>query len=58
MKILIRAVISGFGLALGAALFRKVSKQLGLEDEKEAAAPVPTPPAASEGDLAAEAQVS
>lgn len=27
-----RAVITGFGFTLGAALFRKVSKQLGFED--------------------------
>jgi len=32
MQILVRAVVTGFGMALGAALFRKVAKQLGLED--------------------------
>lgn len=32
MHLLARAIITGFGLALGAAVFRKVSKQLGLED--------------------------
>jgi hypothetical protein len=35
MKILVRAVISGFGMSLGAALFRKVSDKLGLKDDKQ-----------------------
>ena len=34
MKILVRAVISGFGFSLGAALFKKVSDKLGLSDDK------------------------
>lgn len=34
MKILVRAVISGFGFSLGAALFKKVSDKLGLGEEK------------------------
>jgi len=38
MKILVRAVISGFGMSLGAALFRKVSDKLGLNDDKQASA--------------------
>lgn len=38
MKILVRAVISGFGMSLGAALFRKVSDKLGLGDDKQAGA--------------------
>lgn len=52
MGILIRAVISGFGFSLGAALFRKVSKQIGLDDKdsdkakEEATKPVPPPVAA------------
>ena len=55
MKVLIRAVISGFGFSLGAALFRKLSKQLGLDDDKkeEPASATPTPPPQqSDGDLA------
>jgi hypothetical protein len=32
MHVLVRAIITGFGFTLGAAVFRKVSKQLGLED--------------------------
>jgi hypothetical protein len=39
MKILVRAVISGFGMSLGAALFRKVSDRLGLGDDKRSDAP-------------------
>ena len=34
MKILVRAVISGFGFTLGAALFKKVADKLGLGDDK------------------------
>jgi hypothetical protein len=37
MKFFVRAVVTGFALSLGAALFKKVQKQLGLEpDEKKA----------------------
>lgn len=32
MHLLVRAIITGFGFTLGAAVFRKVSKQLGFED--------------------------
>ena len=45
MQFFVRAVVTGFALSLGAALFKKVSKQLGLEDapprtvESDAAAP-------------------
>lgn len=35
MKILVKAVVTGFGLAIGSALFKKVSKYVGL-DEKAA----------------------
>jgi len=52
MRLLVRAVITGFGVSLGAALFKKVAKHLGLEDpdkktlerevaEREASQPVP-----------------
>ena len=45
MHILARAIITGFGLTLGAAIFRKVSKQLGLEDPHWLGFAVPqTPP--------------
>ena len=33
MKILVRAVITGFGLSVGAALYKKIAKQLGLDDK-------------------------
>ena len=36
MKVLVRAVISGFGFSLGAALFRKVADRFGLGEEKGA----------------------
>ena len=35
MGILVRAVISGFGLALGSALYHKVARKLGFEEENE-----------------------
>jgi hypothetical protein len=31
MKLFVRAVVTGFALSLGAALFKKVQKQLGLD---------------------------
>ena len=34
MGILARAVITGFGLSLGAALYKRVSKQLGFEESE------------------------
>lgn len=35
MNFFAKAVITGFALSLGGALFKKVSKQLGLEDDKD-----------------------
>ena len=32
MGVLVRAVVYGFGFSLGAALYKKVSSQLGLEE--------------------------
>jgi hypothetical protein len=50
MHLLARAIITGFGLALGAAVFRKVSKQLGFEDPLWVGLSVPPtePPPSSE----------
>ncbi len=36
MKFFVRAVVTGFALSLGAALFKKVQTKLGLADEKDA----------------------
>jgi hypothetical protein len=47
MGILIRAVISGFGMSLGAALFRKVAKELGLDDKDAKVAETPPEPTAT-----------
>jgi hypothetical protein len=33
MKFFVRAVVSGFGFSLGAALYKKVSDRFGLEDQ-------------------------
>jgi hypothetical protein len=35
MKFFVRAVVTGFALSLGAALFKKVQKQLGLEPDNK-----------------------
>lgn len=35
MNFFARAVVTGFALSLGAALFKKVAKQLGLADEEK-----------------------
>jgi hypothetical protein len=46
MGLLVRAVVTGFGLSIGAALYKKVAKQLGL-DEKAAADATRAPATAS-----------
>jgi hypothetical protein len=33
MKILLRAVVTGFGLSVGAALYKKLSKEFGWDDK-------------------------
>ena len=35
MNFFARAVVTGFALSLGSALFKKVAKQLGLNDEEK-----------------------
>lgn len=35
MKILLRAVVTGFGLSLGSALYKKAAKRLGFLDEED-----------------------
>ena len=42
MHILVRAVITGFGLALGAALYKKVAKEFGLDEAAPATATAAT----------------
>lgn len=42
MHILVRAVITGFGLALGAALYKKLAKELGLDEGATAPAATAT----------------
>ena len=49
MKAFARAVSTGFAMALGAAVFRKVAKKLGLDDK---------PASASQQDNAAAAAVA
>ncbi len=49
MKILVRAIVTGFGLSVGSYVFRKISSKYNLEPKNE---PAPTPPVSSGGDLA------
>jgi hypothetical protein len=35
MSFFVRAVVTGFGFSLGAAVFKKVSGRLGLDDSKD-----------------------
>jgi len=35
MVFFVRAVVTGFALSLGAALFKKVAKEIGLDDSKD-----------------------
>lgn len=37
MMFFARAVVTGFGLSLGSALFKKVQKQLGLDEKTDKA---------------------
>ena len=51
MQFFVRAVVTGFAFSLGAALFKKVSKELGLDDKpaKEAAVSAAAAEAAPSG---------
>ena len=35
IKLLLRAVVTGFGLSLGSALYKRAAKQLGFDDENK-----------------------
>jgi len=39
MKFFVKAVVTGFALSLGSALFKKLQRKLGLGDETDKAAP-------------------
>lgn len=43
MNVFVRAVVTGFGMSLGAAIFKRVQKQLGFKDETDNAEAVPEP---------------
>jgi hypothetical protein len=45
MALLVRSVVTGFGLALGAYLFRRLAKEIGFEDAAVAATPPAPAPA-------------
>jgi hypothetical protein len=46
MSFFFKAVVTGFGLSLGAALFKKVGKRVGLVDDDRPPSPTVTDPAA------------
>jgi hypothetical protein len=50
MKILVRAVISGFGFSLGSAPFKHVSMKLGRDDSEQGARPRHAAAADGDGD--------
>jgi len=39
MKFFVKAVVSGFALSLGSALFKKVQRRMGLGDDTDKAQP-------------------
>lgn len=43
MNTFVRAVVSGFAFTLGATLFRKVAKKIGLDEEPTKKTPPPEP---------------
>ena len=55
MNVFARAVISGFGFTLGAAIFKRVSKRLGLEDAEDKSE---SDPAAAASDAPADGESS
>jgi len=57
MGIFARAVVTGFGFSLGSALFKRISKQLGFEDESTDVTDKPDADAA-DGDLENDADVT
>jgi hypothetical protein len=44
MRLLARAIVTGFGLSIGAFAFKKITKKLGLDDETEAKKSEASPP--------------
>ncbi|HEY0253821.1 MAG TPA: hypothetical protein VGC41_19960 [Kofleriaceae bacterium] len=51
MKILVRAIVTGFGLSVGSYVFRKISSKYNLEPKTEPTPP-PAPTPNNGGDLA------
>lgn len=43
MQLLIRAVVTGFGLSIGAALYKRLARQLGLDEPEASKEPAPIP---------------
>ncbi|MFT3696050.1 MAG: hypothetical protein QM831_23130 [Kofleriaceae bacterium] len=52
MKILVRAIVTGFGLSVGSYVFRKISAKYNLEPKPESQTPAPAPTPNNGGDLA------
>jgi hypothetical protein len=43
MQLFIRAVVTGFGLSIGAALYKRLARQLGLDEPDDKARQQPQP---------------
>ena len=54
MKFFVKAVVTGFALSLGSALFKKLQKKLGLDDEAKPAPDVLKQDGASDPGLTAQ----
>lgn len=48
MQLLARAVVTGFGLALGGALYKKLARKIGFEEPEAGATAAPRAAAATE----------
>jgi hypothetical protein len=52
MQLLIRAVVTGFGLSIGAALYKRLARQLGLDEpddkSRQQTPPIPGQPQTAE----------
>ena len=46
--VLVRAIVTGFGLSLGQAIYKKVAKRLGIDEEPQPAQPQVEPGADAE----------
>ncbi len=58
MKFFLRAVVSGFALSLGSALFKKIQKKVGLADDSKPAPEAVKQDGATDPNLQSQPQLS